>query len=73
MKQEIQQALGVFLGVFTFLILANIIAKFFEKRPEEIAKEKCLQMVNAAKILIREPIPISVTINGQTYQCKWNE
>ncbi|HLO86368.1 MAG TPA: hypothetical protein VK203_15415 [Nostocaceae cyanobacterium] len=70
MNQSVKQAIGIILGTFIFAILAGIIGKIFEKSPEQIAKEKCLGIVKVAKQVTPDPVPITITVKGKTYQCQ---
>ncbi|MHC5741598.1 MAG: hypothetical protein ACYTXT_06740 [Nostoc sp.] len=67
MKKE----MGIILGILAFVLLSNIINKlFFEKSSEQIAKEKCKNLVNTAEALVPGGFPIiTVTIDSKTYNC----
>lgn len=66
----IQQGIGIFLAVVVFIPLAIIVDKFFQKSPEQIAKKKCIGLVQLAKTFHMEKV--SVQVDGKTYQCDMN-
>ncbi|OUL36531.1 hypothetical protein BV372_07125 [Nostoc sp. T09] len=68
-----KEGLGIIVGTLTFAVLAGIVGKIFEKPPEQIAKEKCIGLMEVAKAVNQGSLQLSITVNGRIYECKDNE
>jgi hypothetical protein len=65
-----KQAIGFFLALFVFTLLSIFLVEIFKKSPEQIAKEKCIGLVQLAKMAFLDRI--SVEVDGKIYQCDMN-
>ncbi len=59
---------GIILGIVAFGVVSALVSKAFQKPPEQIAKEKCAEILVTSNAL-GVNAPITVYVEGVPYKC----